>query len=389
MNFNYYIPTKILFGNGQLNNLHKEKMPGKKALIVISSGKSVRENGYLERLEKQLDMAKVEYFIYDKISPNPNKNQVMNGAEIAKKEKCDFVIGLGGGSSIDAAKSIALMATNSGDYWDYVYNGSGKGKKVENDPLPIVAITTTAGTGTESDPCTVITQEETDEKTGFTYEKLFPVLSVVDPELMTTVPPHLTAYQGFDALFHSTEGYINILANPMSDIFALKAIELISRSLKNAVIDGKNLEARGDVALGNTLSGIVESISDCTSEHALEHALSGFNKNLPHGAGLIMISEAYYTHFAEIHACDERMINMAKAMGKKDAVESMDFVKALVELQKDCGVYNLDYKKYGIDKSKIKDYVIKAFEVGNKLFALDPIKLSSEDAEKILEKSFK
>lgn len=131
------------------------------------------------------------------------------------------------------------MATNRGDYWDYVYNGSGKGKKVENDPLPIVAITTTAGTGTESDPCTVITQEETDEKTGFTYEKLFPVLSVVDPELMTTVPPHLTAYQGFDALFHSTEGYINILANPMSDIFALKAIELISRSLKNAVIDGK------------------------------------------------------------------------------------------------------------------------------------------------------
>lgn len=389
MNFNYYIPTKILFGNGQLNDLHKEKMPGKKALIVISSGKSVRENGYLERLEKQLDMAKVEYFIYDKISPNPTKNQVMNGAEIAKKEKCDFVIGLGGGSSIDAAKSIALMATNSGDYWDYVYNGSGKGKKVENDPLPIVAITTTAGTGTESDPCTVITQEETDEKTGFTYEKLFPVLSVVDPELMTTVPPHLTAYQGFDALFHSTEGYINILANPMSDIFALKAIELISRSLKNAVIDGKNLEARGDVALGNTLSGIVESISDCTSEHALEHALSGFNKNLPHGAGLIMISEAYYTHFAEIHACDERMINMAKAMGKKDAVEPMDFVKALVELQKDCGVYNLDYKKYGIDKSKIKDYVKKAFEVGNKLFALDPIKLSSEDAEKILEKSFK
>lgn len=149
------------------------------------------------------------------------------------------------------------------------------------------------------------------------------------------------------------------------------------------------MEARGDVALGNTLSGIVESISDCTSEHALEHALSGFHKNLPHGAGLIMISEAYYTHFAEIHACDERMIDMAKAMGKKDAVEPMDFVKALVELQKDCGVYNLDYKKYGIDKSKIKDYVKKAFEVGNKLFALDPIKLSSEDAEKILEKSFK
>lgn len=389
MNFNYYIPTKILFGNGQLNNLHKEKMPGKKALIVISSGKSVRENGYLERLEKQLDIAKVEYFIYDKISPNPTKKQVMSGAEIAKKENCDFVIGLGGGSSIDAAKSIALMATNRGDYWDYVYNGSGKGQKVKNDPLPIVAITTTAGTGTESDPCTVITQEETDEKTGFTYEKLFPVLSVVDPELMTTVPPHLTAYQGFDALFHSTEGYINILANPMSDIFALKAIELISRSLKSAVIDGKNLEVRGDVALGNTLSGIVESISDCTSEHALEHALSGFHKNLPHGAGLIMISEAYYTHFAKVHACDERMINMAKAMGKKDAVEPMDFVKALVELQKDCGVYNLDYKKYGIDKSKIKDYVKKAFEVGNKLFALDPIKLSSEDAEKILEKSFK
>ena len=389
MSFSYYIPTKILFGKGQLENLHTQNLPGKKALIVISAGKSVKSNGYLARVEEQLNLAGIDHVLFDKILPNPVKAHVMEGAALAKEQKCDFVLGLGGGSSIDSAKSIAVMATNAGDYWDYIYGGSGGEKTVENDPLPVVAITTTAGTGTEADPWTVITKEDTNEKIGFGCDKTFPVLSIVDPDLMLTVPPHLTAYQGFDALFHSTEGYISRNANPISDLYALKAIELIGKSLPTAVNDGKNEEARADVALANTLSGMVESISSCTSEHSLEHALSAFHHKLPHGAGLIMVSRAYYSHFASVGACDKRMIDMAKALGKKDAASAVDFVEALCALQKACNVDELKMSEYGISKSDLPKYAANARLTMGGLFNYDPSQLTDADIVSIYEHSYK
>lgn len=389
MYFTYYIPTKILFGAGQLNHLHEQTLPGKKALVVISSGKSTRANGYLDRTLHQLEMAGVSSVVFDKILPNPIKTHVMEGAELAKKEGCDFVVGLGGGSSIDSAKAIAVMATNPGDYWDYISGGSGKDLPLVNDPLPTVAITTTAGTGTESDPWTVTTKEETNEKIGYGGEKSFPVLSIVDPELMTTVPPMLTAYQGFDALFHSTEGYLNNTAYSMSDLYSLKAIELIAENLPTAVKDGSNIDARARVALGNTLSGFVESTSGCTSEHSIEHAMSAHYPNLTHGAGLIMISLAYYTHFAKKHSCDERMITMAKAMGKKDAKDPMDFVTALAELQAACGVDNLKMSEWGIEKDKLETIVDCAFDTMGGLFKVDPAPLTRDDVLEIITSSYK
>lgn len=389
MNFNYFIPTRILFGRGQLNHLGDQTLPGKKALVVISSGKSIRANGYLDRTLEQLHRAGVETVVFDKILPNPVLRHVMEGAQVARDNHCDFVVGLGGGSSIDAAKAIAVMATNDGDYWDYIFGGSGKGQPVKNDPLPIVAITTTAGTGTEADPWTVTTKEETNEKIGFGYDKTFPVLSIVDPELMTTVPPHLTAYQGFDALFHSTEGYINTTHYVMSDLYSLEAIRLIGKSLAKAVANGNDMDAREDVALANTLAGMVESTSGCTSEHSMEHAMSAFHPNLPHGAGLIMLSRAYYTHLAQTHACDDRMIAMAKALGKTDATTAMDFVDALVALQKACGVDQLKMSDYGITEEELERIATNARETMGGLFSVDPIEINHDDTLKILKASFR
>ncbi|MFU0831790.1 MAG: 1,3-propanediol dehydrogenase [Oscillospiraceae bacterium] len=389
MNFNYFIPTKILFGKGQLSNLHKEKLPGKKALIVTSSGHSVKRFGYLDRLQKELELAGVSYALFDKILPNPVKRHVMEGAQLAKKEGCDFVIGLGGGSSIDSAKAIAIMAVNPGDYWDYIAAGSGKGKPIPNDPLPIVAVTTTAGTGTEADPWTVTTKEETNEKIGFGYEKTFPVLSVVDPDLMMTVPKKLTAYQGFDALFHSTEGYLNRTANPISDLYAYKSIELLGQSLADAVQNGQDEEARGNVALANTLAGMVESTSGCISEHAIEHAMSAFHPKLPHGAGLIMISRAYYTLLAKTGSCDARMIQMAKALGKTDATNAMDFVTALCDLQKNCGVDQLKMSDYGITEDEFPKLIKNSREAMGSLYDVDPLKLSDDDVLSILKDSYR
>ncbi|MGI5919117.1 MAG: iron-containing alcohol dehydrogenase [Christensenellales bacterium] len=387
MRFDHYIPTRILFGNGALSELHKQALPGKKALIVTGAGQSVKKYGYLQQLTDQLDMSGVSYVLFDRILPNPIVEHVHEGAQMARETGCDFVIGLGGGSPIDSSKAIAVMACNSGSYWDYVSGGSGKGLPVPNDPLPVVAITTTAGTGTEADPWMVITNGE--EKIGFGYDKTFPVLSIVDPQLMVTVPPHLTAYQGFDALFHSTEGYICKFADPISDIYALKAIELVGKSLSTAVENGSDIAAREDVALANTLSGMVESTSSCTSEHSLAHALSAYHPDLEHGAALIMVSRAYYTHFAQSGACDERMIDMARALGKKDAKSPMDFVEALTELQQACGVDMLKMSDYGIKYDELEKYARNARETMGGLFDMDRTSLSDEDVLKILQNSYR
>ena len=384
MNFNFYMPSKLIFGRGSLNNLHKQKFPGKKALIVTEA--IIKELGYLKMLEEQLNKANISYVLFDKIIPNPIKEHVMEASNIVKKEKCDFLIGIGGGSSIDSAKSIAIMSTNEGDYWDYVSRGTGKKKAVLNEPLPIIAIATTAGTGTEVNPWLVITNGK--EKVGFGHYKTFPYLSIVDPELMKTIPPKLTAYQGFDALFHSAEGYIGKPANEMSDLLALKSMELIGKSLAKAVENGNDNEARENVAMASTLSGIVQSISDCTAEHSIEHSLSAYYPKLAHGAGLIAISKSYYTLLAESHDCDEKMINMAKALGKKDASKPMDFVDALVELQKACKVDDIKLSDYGVKREDLPE-IAQNSKFTSGLYENDPHNFSDEDILLVLEKSYK
>lgn len=387
--YNMYVPTRTLFGADQLSNLHTQKMPGKKAMIVISKGKSARVNGYLERTEDQLKLAGIETIVFDKVEANPLKSTVMAGGTFAKENSCDFIVALGGGSCIDAAKAIALMATNDGDYWDYIPSGSGKGKPIENKPLPVVAITTTAGTGSDTDPGTVITNEEKHEKTGFVHDDLFPILAIVDPELMLTVPPKYTAYQGFDALFHSVEGYVSNGVNLMSDMYAITAIENISRNLAKAVKDGNDIEAREKVAFGNTLSGTVMCVGRCTSEHSLEHAMSAYHKELPHGAGLIMISKAYFTHLIDRHVCDDRFVRMANAMGMEDAKDPTDFITMLAKLQEECGISDLKMSDYGIRPEEFEIMAKNAKDTMGFLFTCDRSELSIEDCIAIYEASYK
>jgi len=388
MNFTYSIPPKIFFGPGSLNELGKISLPGLKALVVISAGTSMKKNGYLDRVLQLLQANDSEYVLFDKILPNPIHRHVMEGAALARKEQCDYVLALGGGSSIDSAKSIAVMAKNPGDYWDYIGGGTGKALPVPNGALPIIAITTTAGTGTEADPWTVITHEERHEKIGFGIPETFPCISIVDPELMTTVPPLLTAYQGFDAFFHAAEGFIATVANPISDLYALKSISLLNKYLHVAVTNGADIEARTNVALANTLSGMVESTSSCTSEHSMEHALSALHPSLPHGAGLIMLSQSYFSFFAD--KVPERFIQMAEAMGKMEHTKSAhSFIKALHEMQQRCNVADLKMSAYGIRKEEIPALAKNAHDTMGGLFTVDRYKLSPADTIAIMEKAYK
>ena len=390
MSYQFYVPTRTMFGAGKLNELHAQAMPGKKAMVVISNGKSMKETGILYRVLKELAQAGVDTAVFDRVQANPLRSTVMDGAAYARKNECDFVVALGGGSVMDASKAIAAMATNEGDIWDYINGGTGGGKTITEKALPVICITTTAGTGSEADQWGVITNDETNEKIGFGgYDCLFPVLSVVDPELMFSVPSKYTAYQGFDALFHSTECYISKAHNQMGDMLAMTAITNIGKYLVRAVKDGTDLEAREGLAFANNLSGQVMTVSSCTSEHSMEHAMSAYHQGLPHGAGLIMISAAYYQHFVDCHVCDERFIDMAKALGKTDAACAQDFIDMLLQLQKDCGVAGLKMSDFDIEEKELDILAKNARETMGGLFGADPCELSHEECVAIYRKSYR
>lgn len=389
MNFSFYNPTRILFGTGELNNLYKQTMPGKKALLLISNGKSTKVNGSLDRTIEQLEKASIEYAIFDKIMENPYKSVVMEGAAFAKKNACDFILALGGGAVLDASVAIAAMATNPGDLWDYVFGGTGKAMPLKNPGLPIVTIATTSGTGSEINCWGVISNPDTNEKIGFGAPELTPVLAIVDPELMRTVPAKYTAYQGFDALFHNTEVMISNGVNILSEAIALSAIENITKYLPRAVRDGNDMEAREHVAYGSTLAGITMQLTSTTAEHSMEHSMSAYHHNLPHGAGLIMISKAFYEFFIERHACDEQFIKMAKAMGIENADKPEDFITALVKLQEDCGVADLKMSDYGFKKEESMTLARGARSMQGGLFLANPCEMTDEDCAGIFDKSYR
>jgi len=392
LTFNLYMPTRILFGCGQLNELGTTPfLPGKKALIVIGASGAMRRHGYLDRVAGLLKDNGAESVVYDKIQPNPVSEHVEEGAKVAKANKCDFVLGLGGGSTIDSAKSIAVMAKNPGRYWDYIASGSGKGKPPEKGALPIVAIPTTAGTGTEADPWTVITKSDTNEKIGYGNALTFPKLSIVDPELMVSVPPDQTAYTGMDAFFHSVESYLATCNQPASDHLALEAVGLITKYLPIAVKDGANLEARTKLAWANTEAGICESLSCCISHHSMEHALSAYFPNVAHGAGLTMLSTAYFSYLAERNP--NRFGDLARAMGEKidglpEEEQAMAFIEGLKKLIRKVGLKEQKLSDFGVQREDLRKLAENAFHTMGKLFALTPVELTLDDATAIYERAY-
>lgn len=390
MQFTLFSPTKLLFGAGKLAAFGEETLPGRKALLLLSSGKSARMSGALDIVAAQMEKAGVTSVPCAIIHENPTKDLVMEAAAAARENGCDFILAVGGGAVLDSAVAVAAMATNPGDLWDYVVGGTGKAQPLSCDPLPIVTVTLTAGTGSELNNWGVISRLDTHEKIGFGGDpRLIPKIAVVDPELMRTVPPKYTAYQGFDALFHHTEVMMSNGVNLLSEALALSAIENIAGYLPRATADGNDLEARTRVAYGSTLAGITMQLTSTTAQHSMEHAMSAYHPNLPHGAGLIMISLAFAAYFIEHHACDGQFIKMARVMGLPEADKPEDFLTALANLQKACGVDDLKMSDYGIRPDEMMTLAVNARETMGGLFLANPCPLNDEDCAGIFTKAYR
>ena len=387
--FHFDNPTRIVFGSGTLNELGNQALPGKKALLLMSCGKSAKVSGAYDRTLEQLKKAGVEVAEFAKVMENPLKDMVMEGAAFARDNGCDFIVALGGGAVLDSATAISAMATNEGDLWDYVCGGTGKGKPLSRPGLPVVTITLTAGTASEINCWGVISNPKTQEKIGFGDPMLNPVLAIVDPELMRTIPARYTAYQGFDALFHNTEVMMSNGVNILSETIALSAIRNIAMYLPRAVRDGHDLEAREHIAYGSTMAGMTMQLTSTTAQHSMEHSMSAYHHNVPHGAGLIMISKAFAEFFMERHACDAQFVKMARAMGMERADKPQDFITALVALQEACGAADLNMSDYGFTPDEFMTLAKGARSMQGGLFAANPCEMTDEDCASIFEKSYR
>lgn len=387
MSFVFDIPIKVLFGPGKLKELHNESLPGQRALLITSAGTSSIRNGSRQLVIRQLEEMGKEVLLFDQVTGNPTADMTQKAIETARDNDCDIVIGLGGGSAMDVATAVASVAPQqTGNFWDYVKTGSGGGKELKNGPLYCVQIATTAGTGSELNKIAVITNEQTHEKIGF--RGFMPNLAITDPELTIEIPPELTAFQGFDALFHNIEGYLSVLCNEAAEVVELPAIRTIAKNLEAAVKDGNDMHARTQVALGSLWAGFSMSLSSNISHHTIEHSMSAYHSNLHHGAGLIILSHAYFQHHIEQHTCDQRFVELARAMGRPQASAPEEFLLALADLKDACGVQNLRMADYGIVPEEFPVLADNALASVGGIFKKDPSPVSREDIIRILQESY-
>ena len=277
----FFAPGKIIFGPGGLSQVGVEaKRLGSKVLVVLGRS-AMRKSGALDRLTHLLTENNLEYIIYENILSDPAVETVDTGASLARKGSCNLVIALGGGSVLDTGKAISAMVVNEGSVADY-QEIEGKGRKFQHKPIPFIAIPTTSGTGSEATRNAVITNTKLGLKKSIRDLCLIPEVALVDPELTLSLPPHITAICGCDALTQCIESYLGKKSQEITNALALHAIGLIGKSLVKAVKEGKNLEARKDMAMAALLSGLCLSNSGLGAAHALSHPLGVYYK-IPHG----------------------------------------------------------------------------------------------------------
>jgi len=370
--FDFCLPTNILYGAGRLDDSGEAvKALGSKAIIVCDPFSI--ESGLAARLSQILADAGVASVIYDKVIPNPTNTLIDAGAELAVAEECDVAVGLGGGSSMDAAKGIAVAATHPGPIWPYAMGE----EEITEATLPIVAVTTTSGTGSQCTCFSVISNHETHQKPGMGSPHVLPKLAIVDPELMLTVPRVLTANTGFDVFTHAVEALTSKAASPMSDLFAREAIRLVAANLPVCYRDGKNLEARGAMALADTYAGIAICHAVVTLAHVMAHVISGHFADIAHG-------DALFTIYREVLRFNASVLPEKHAFVAGQLVPGTDDVGAAFEQFFAAFQFENKLKAKNLDDAAIDAITEETFTYMKEIADLNPREAGVADAKAIL-----
>ncbi len=325
MTFQYHLPVNLLFGRGRIKELGViAAMYGKRALIVTGQN-STKKTGLLERAVNLLKEAGAEVVIFNQVSQNPMTTTAEKGAELAREEGCSVVIGLGGGSIMDCAKAIAFLICNEGDINDYIFN-----RKTGTEAQPLILIPTTCGTGSEGNGFAVLTNPKTGDKKSLRTNAVIANASIIDSELMQTMPASVLASVGFDALCHSMEAYLSKRSQSMTDLMSLEAMKLLGTYLAEIYQGAKDAKAWDAVTWASTIGGMVIHTAGVTLPHGMEHPASGL-KNIVHGRGLAALTPVITE--ASIPAAPEKYKIIAECLGgdgKADCAEVLrGFLKKL------------------------------------------------------------
>ena len=390
MEFSYFLPVNIQFGWNKVDNVAEFVAPyGKKALIVTGRT-SAKKSGLYDRVVAKLDAAHIGHVLFDQVDANPLTTTALDGAALAKSESCDMVIAIGGGSIMDCAKGIAFMAVNEGDINDYIFN-----RKVSDNALPLIVIPTTCGTGSEGNGFGVLTNPETGDKKSLRCNAIVPKVSIVDPAVMGTMPSHVLASVGFDALCHNIEAYTSKTAQPFTDALAHYAVTLLAQYLvplykhvkataegKPAVLNEIQLtKAWESVTLASTIGGMVINTAGVTLAHGMEHPASGL-KDITHGIGLAVIEPVAveYTWSAN----PDKFSVLARIFNHGDGSELGEALRLIVhDLDLTTNLTELGFTKKDIPWLVDNVYVVATGNIANTI-----AKISREDIEALYKKMF-
>lgn len=390
MEFSYFLPVNIQFGWNKVDSVAEFAIPyGKKALIVTGRT-SAKKSGLYDRVVAKLDAAHINHVLFDQVDANPLTTTALDGAALAKSESCDMVIAIGGGSIMDCAKGIAFMAVNDGDINDYIFN-----RKTSDNALPLIVIPTTCGTGSEGNGFGVLTNPETGDKKSLRCNAIVPKVSIVDPAVMGTVPPHVLASVGFDALCHNIEAYTSKTAQPFTDALAHYAVTLLAQYLvplykyvkaiangQEAVLNKKQLtKAWESVTLASTIGGMVINTAGVTLGHGMEHPASGL-KDITHGVGLAVIEPVVveYTWSAN----PKKFNSLARIFNHGDGSELGEALRLIVhDLDLTTNLTELGFTKKDIPWLVDNVYVVATGNIANTV-----AEISREDIEVLYKKMF-
>ena len=376
--FNFFpVPTDIHFGCGAVRKLPELLRPLGASRPLIVSDPGVPD--LTARIAGILSSAGMDAVVWDRVKPDSGSTLIEEGRAELAANLCDSVVGLGGGSSLDTAKAIAAMATNPGSPLEY----AGL-HKLRNRPLPVVAIPTTAGTGSEVTLWSVFTDDANGLKVAIGSFLLYPAVAVCDPELTIGLPPALTAATGMDALAHAIECFTNNACQPISGALALRAIELIGRHLRSAVLNGRQLESRYGVMLAATMAGIAMNPTRLGLAHALAMPLGSWDLHIPHGV-ILAVTLPLVMDF-NFPAAPDRFLDVARALGERvDGLPRMEAAgraaAAVRSLAADIGI-PASLRDYGLREEHVPLVVAEAMKSGN--VTVNPRCTGAEDLTRIL-----
>ncbi|WP_432453293.1 iron-containing alcohol dehydrogenase [Agarivorans sp. QJM3NY_29] len=356
----FNLPKQSLLGRGALNDLVGllKTKNFSKALLVTDKG--LVECGLVKQVTQLFEANQLDYVVYDKVQPNPSIQQVMAGKDVYLSHGCDYVIGLGGGSAIDAAKAINVVVHNPGSIADYVVGG----RPISQPLAPLVAITTTAGTASEATLFSIVTDIEKKLKFMIADPIVMADIAVVDPELMLGLPKMTTACTGMDALTHAVEAYVSNSANPLTDANALAAINIIFEWLPIASQQGGDIEAREMMAYGQYLAGLAFNTAGVGLVHSMAHQM-GATHDLAHGlCNAILLPYVCEYNASHSDSTQFKLAKLAHQLGFAKGSESLEtacniFIREVLFLSEQCGVPR-NFAEYQFSEADIQQWLAPA-----------------------------